>query len=122
MKTQPPIHLEELPGESNLEYTLRVAAALIRQHALAAPVFHMAYDDDKPVTGEEVALQLESELEDIITDRDKNGRSVTILGKIIQAGGLPNPTLTLSTFERELHNTPLPLYQPCEIRFTPSKH
>lgn len=122
MKTPPPIHLEELPGESNLEYTLRVAAALIRQHAATTPVFHNAYDDDEPVTGEEVALQLESELEDITTDREKNGKSVTIFGRIIQAGGTPLTTVTISTQERELHNTPLPFFRNCEIRFAPSTH
>lgn len=102
---------ENPSGKTFFEHTLSMAAALIRQHAPDAPATHPAYHEHEPVTGSDIADQLESELKKI-TD------GCTLSGTIIQAGG-GQPTITISTCKDQLFGKSIPLYKNSMIRITP---
>lgn len=120
-----PITIPSIPDESEVEYNLRLAAEIIRTHAPEAEVIHQDYDDDEPVTGNEVIASIERIIADLAEYRVKNGKSMTIDGTIIQAGGegKEDPTITITTSVRELKKQKsIPFFRRCEIRFTPDAY
>ncbi len=120
MSKPKPLRILEIEEETDLEYNLRLAASFIETYARLSEAFHRDYDDDEPVTGREISEALEQLRIKLVEERQKNDKSLTIFGKIIQAGGIEDPSITISTTHGEIRGKPIPFYRSCEIRFTPS--
>ena len=118
-----PIAIIRTEHETDLEYNLRLAAAFIEAHCADKPVLHEDYDEDEPVTGQELVNSLIHLAEQLREDYEKDGSSMTLTGTIIQAGTddeSGKPSITIHTNEHQLKSQKsIPFYRPCEIRFTP---
>jgi len=94
-------------------YYLRIAAAFIATH----PEQTVTYDDyDEPVDGEILARDCLSHADALAA----SPASMTFHGKITQAGGDGDATITITTQRDELKRCPsIPLYQPALITIKP---
>ena len=94
-------------------YYLRIAAAFIATH----PDQAVTYDNyDEPVDGETLARDCLEQADALAA----SPTSMTFHGIIIQAGGVGDPTVTITTQREQLKRCPsIPFYQPAIITIKP---
>ena len=123
MKT---LSIPSIPEETDIEYTLRAAAAFIRAFASDKPVCIADYDEE--VTGEILAEICQNNAEELAKERLVTAKSMRFEGKIIQAGHDSDnpfsseikPTVTIVTSQRELKDCEtIPFYQSANILIVP---
>lgn len=113
------------PDEPRAEYLLRCAAAFISAYATDQPVI---YDDECDTLalgdGTDLARDLLSAAEELSENRERTARSMTFIGKLIQAGNDDEnqPSVTIHTTIASLQQCEaMPFYQAAEITITPYK-
>lgn len=125
MSTDTPIHIQSSEEWGDEEYMLKLAAEVIRQTAPNIRVFdelalHYSHDEsDENCSGTEFAARLDEYANRLKSHRLVLESSPTIRGHVVQAGGIPDATITISTHTEDLRGNPIPLYRKFRIQFLP---
>jgi hypothetical protein len=116
----PTSSIEPIPGESNTEYLLRLAAELILINSPDKRIYNHEYQE--AVTGTELASDLTMLANRLADERLRP--SMKFRGEIIQAGGSETPTVTIAaSSKQELSKCDnIPFFKKADITITPTKY